>query len=264
MGPANEYWPIAPECRQVQDYQADDRNTTSICDFSGGSAGGDKVWLVGDSHAQQWQPPIFEIARERKWRLTISVLGACPFANVLNSEFRGEKRAERDVKRCIDWRKRMIGVIADDKPSLVLTAFYARQEPADDKSGRSQADQYRAGLEPLWRKWTDAGARVVVLADPPYNGRVRSPDCVTLNPSNPEACVIPRAVAHPPDPLVEVARTAGNPGVSLADMTDYFCDEKQCYAVVGNVAVYYDPDHLNSQYARSLVPMIEKVLASSR
>jgi peptidoglycan/LPS O-acetylase OafA/YrhL len=264
MGPANEYWPIAPECRRVQDYKAEDKDTTSVCDFSGGAAAAEKVWLVGDSHAQQWQPPIFEIARERKWQLKVSFLGACPFADVRNSSFRGDKHTEQEVKRCADWTKRMTDVIADDKPSMVLTSFYSREEPADDKSGRSQTEQYRAGLEPRWRKWTDAGARVVVLADPPYNGKVRSPDCVTLNASNPETCVIPRAVAHPADPLTEVARGTGNTGVSLVDLSEYFCDDKQCYAVVGNVAVYYDSDHLNSQYTRSLVPMIEKALASSR
>lgn len=265
MGPANEYWPIAPECRRVQDHKAEDKDTTSICDFSGGSGAAEKVWLVGDSHAQQWQPPIFEIARERKWHLTVSFLGACPFADVRNTEFRGKPGTEQEVKRCADWTRRMTDVIADDKPSLVLTSFYAREEPADDKSGRSQTEQYRAGLEPRWRKWTDAGARVVVLADPPYNGKVRSTDCVTLNPANPEACVVPRAEAHPADPLVEVARSTGNPGVSVIDLTDHFCDEKQCYAVVGNVAVYYDIDHLNSEYSRSTVPMIKKALeASSR
>ncbi|WP_202919173.1 acyltransferase family protein [Saccharothrix deserti] len=39
-----------------------------------------------------------------------------------------------------------------------------------------------------------------------------------------------------------------------------FCDERRCHGVVGNVAVYYDPDHLNAAFSRSLAPMLDQVL----
>ncbi|MFD9705132.1 acyltransferase family protein [Lentzea sp. NPDC059081] len=257
MGPANEYWRTAPECRQIQDYNADDKHTTTICDFSGGSPSAEKVWLVGDSHAQQWQSALFEVARERKWHLKLAYLGGCPFADVRVVEFRGNIPAAKDVDRCSTWTRRMTDVIADDRPSKVLTSFFARKEVV---AGGNQTDRYRAGLEPRWRKWTDAGARVYVLADPPYNGDVRNPDCVTLNPTNPQACAVPRSVAHPVDPLVEVARTTKVPGVSLVDLSEYFCDDAQCYSVIGNVVVYFDPDHVNGEYSRSLAPVIAKAL----
>jgi hypothetical protein len=44
------------------------------------------------------------------------------------------------------------------------------------------------------------------------------------------------------------------------DLTDYFCDPRRCYAVVGNVAVYFDANHLNREFSRSLKPMIEEAL----
>ncbi|WP_439663131.1 acyltransferase family protein [Lentzea sp. HUAS TT2] len=260
MGPANEYFRHDPLCKQDPQYDAGDRNTTAICDYSGGAANPEKVWLLGDSHAQQWQMAIFELARERKWLLRTSALGACPFADVTMVEFRGNPANQEHWKACSDWTRRMTDVIAADKPSLVLMSFFSRQEKVDDKSGRSQADQYRDGLEPRWRKWTDAGVRVVALADPPYNGDVRSHDCVVLNPSNPQACAVPRTKAQPPEPLVEAARGSKNPGVSVIDLTDYFCDEKLCYAVVGKVPVYYDPDHINAVYSRSLAPILAKAL----
>ncbi|SDG79493.1 Peptidoglycan/LPS O-acetylase OafA/YrhL, contains acyltransferase and SGNH-hydrolase domains [Lentzea fradiae] len=259
MGPANEYWRLAPECRQIQDYNAGDKHTTSICDFSGG-APARKVWLVGDSHAQQWQSSLFELARASKWQLKLAFLGGCPFADVRTSEFRGKPIASHEADRCANWTRRMTDVIADDRPSLVLTSFFARKEVVEDRARRGQTEQYRAGLEPRWRKWTDAGARVVVLADPPLNSDVRSPDCVTLNPSDPLACAIPRETAHPADPLVEVARTTTVPGVSLVDLSEYFCDPRQCYSVIGNVVVYYDADHVNGEYSRSLAPVVEKAL----
>lgn len=260
MGPANEYYRHDPLCKQDPQYDSEDRNTTATCDYSDGSPTAERVWLLGDSHAQQWQMAVFGLARERKWLLRTSYLGGCPFADVRLTQFSGGPIAAPDADRCLTWTRRMTDVIAADKPSLVLTSFYSRSEKVDDKSGRSQTDQYRDGLEPRWRKWTDAGARVVVLADPPLNGDVRSTDCVTLNPSNPGACAVPRSQAHPPQPLVEVARTSKNPGVSVLDLTEYFCDDKLCHAVVGNVPVYFDEDHLNGQFARSLAPMVAKAL----
>ncbi|MFI9009090.1 acyltransferase family protein [Actinosynnema sp. NPDC053489] len=254
MGPANEYFKAPPGC-----VAAEGSDEVSVCDYSGGAASPRVVWLVGDSHAQQWQPPVADLARARGWVLKFAYLGGCPFADVRFVGYRGT--ATDEVRReCADWSARLTDVIARDRPSVVLTSFYARREVVDDGSGRSQTEQYRDGLEPRWKRLTDAGARVVVLGDPPLNGEVRDHQCVALNPRDPAACAVDRAVAQPADPLAEVARTSGNPDVSLADFTDYFCDERKCHGVVGNVAVYYDPDHLNAAFSRTLAPMVEEAL----
>ncbi|QFZ20942.1 acyltransferase family protein [Saccharothrix syringae] len=254
MGPANEYFKRPEGCVDVADLK-----DVLSCDYSGGSASARVVWLVGDSHAQQWQPMVAELAREHGWVFKVGYLGGCPMADV---DFVGYRGATTDEARrkCADWSARMTDVIAEDSPSVVLTSFYARKEVVDDGSGRSQTEQYRDGLEPPWKRWTDAGARVVVLGDPPLNGEVRDHQCVALNPADPTACSVDRAVAQPLDPLAEVARTSGNPDVSLVDFTDYFCDEQECHGVVGNLVVYYDPDHLNAAFSRTLAPVLAEAL----
>jgi peptidoglycan/LPS O-acetylase OafA/YrhL len=263
MGPANEYFRLPPrECRLVDDNMAGDTKTTNVCDFSGGAAHPEVVWIVGDSHAVQWQGPLVELARERKWVLKSGTLGGCPFADIEFAGYRTQS-ADGQAQLCMDWTKRMADTVAADKPTHVFVSFFARQEPADDGSDRSQTEQYREGLEPYWRKWTEAGARVVVLADPPYNEEVRSPDCVAVHPDDPLACAADRRDAQPPDPLAEVARSmSDNPKVSLIDLTDYFCDERKCYAVVGNVAVYFDANHMNLEFARTLAPMLAEALGT--
>lgn len=253
MGPANEYYRTPRECVQLDEYQVGEKKTTSVCDFSKGADSPRTVWLVGDSHAQQWQGPLFDLARERRWVLKLAYLGACPFAAIEYVGYR-QVSGESSTEPCTDWTARMAEVIADDSPDAVAVSFFAREEFADDGSGRSQTEQYRDGLEPYWREWTDAGARVVVLADPPLNRGVRARDCVTLNPKAPLVCAADRAVAHPPDPLTEVARTSSE--VTLVDLSDHFCDATRCFAVVGKVAVYFDGDHLNLEFARSLKPML--------
>jgi peptidoglycan/LPS O-acetylase OafA/YrhL len=260
MGPVNEYYEMNQACEGSEDYKVGEKRTTFVCDFSGDKRDPEVVWLIGDSHAQQWQGPLFDLARERKWVLKLSYLGGCPFADIEFSGYRSPGASENSTSPCEDWTARMADVIADDEPTAVLMTFYARREFADDGSGRSQTDQYRDGLERYWSKWSDAGARVVVLGDPPLNGSVRETDCVVINPADPLACAVDRDTAQPPDPLSDAARRTDNRDVRLADLTNYFCDERRCYAVVGNVAVYYDANHLNLEFSRTMKPMIAHVL----
>ena len=252
MGPANAYFRLPPNCRTLTEYNAGDMETTHVCDFSGGAPNPEVAWVVGDSHAVQWHGPILDLARERGWVVKTATLGGCPFAKVAYTGYRNPEPAEVR-RRCTDWTERIAGVVAAEHPARVFMTFFSRKEFVDDGSGRPPAEQYRDGIEPYVRAWTDAGIRVTVLADPPL-GEVRPPDCVALHADDPRACAVDRSVAQPPDPLVEAARLL--PAVGVVDLTDYFCDAKKCYAVVGNVVVYFDQNHLNLEFARSLEPML--------
>jgi peptidoglycan/LPS O-acetylase OafA/YrhL len=256
MGPANEYYRLPKECRLTDDYMAGENKTTHICDFSRGAPDPEVVWIVGDSHAGQWHGPLLDLAREHRWLVKSSTLGGCPFAKV---DFTGYRTpATEEFKQdCGSWSEQVAGVIAAEHPSRVFVTFFARQEFIDDGTGRPPAEQYRDGLAPYFHAWTDGGTKVSVLADPPL-GEVRPADCVTLHPDDPLACAVDRAVAQPPDPLVEAARA--DPTVQVIDLTDYFCDDRRCYAVVGNVAVYFDQNHMNLEFSRSLKPMIATAL----
>jgi peptidoglycan/LPS O-acetylase OafA/YrhL len=260
MGPANEYYGGADECPPDGDLLmvAGNKRTTNICDFSDGASSPTVAWLVGDSHAQQWQGPVLDLAREHKWVLKRSYLGGCPVARI---QFRGyDGRSNKDEARyCMNWGEELNDAIVEDRPDFVFTSFYARNEPAIEVPGKTQAEQYREGLEPYWSAWTGAGAKVVVLGDPPLNGTVRPADCVSLNPAAPAVCAVDRDTAQPLDPMLEAAKLSTDPGVKYLDVTDYFCDQEKCYGVIGNVTAYFDPNHLNLEFSRSFRPMIAAV-----
>jgi peptidoglycan/LPS O-acetylase OafA/YrhL len=258
MGPAYAYWtvPAGTHCLTLRQYAASDgTQTTARCDFSRSPAKSTVVWLIGDSHAQQWQGPLMNIARKNHWVLYVSYLGGCPFAKVAAVGYHGYAPPGGNVV-CENWTKSMVGVVAASHPKYVFTSFFARDEPVNDHSGRSQARQYEAGLNAYWSAWTRAGATVYVIADPPLNGDVRATDCVVLNPGNPRACAVARNVAQPPDPLELAAKASTDPKVKLIDLTDYFCDQHFCYAVIGKVDVYYDSTHLSLDYSLSLTTMV--------
>jgi peptidoglycan/LPS O-acetylase OafA/YrhL len=256
MGPVNAYYTPPADCPpQLDQYLAGTTKTTIRCDFSAGAPRPTVAWLVGDSHAQQWQGPLLTLARRNHWVLYLSYLGGCPFARVQATGYDGKTIPGGD-QRCVNWTASMVKVIAGTHPQYVFTSFFARDEPVDDGSGRSQAAQYQDGADAVWSRWTRAGAKVLVLGDPPLNSEVRAQDCVLLNPGNPVACAVDRAAAQPPDPLTLAARVSRDPKVRLIDLTDYFCDPQRCYGVIGGVAVYFDTTHLNLAYSLSLEPMI--------
>lgn len=226
------------------------------CDFSAGLAEADVVWLVGDSHAQHWQAAVFKAARERQWIVKTAYMGGCP---VVAAHFQGFDGAGRDpghARKCMTWANSITDTVAAERPAAVFTSSFARQQAVDDGSGKPPLDQFTAGLQATWKQWTRAGSNVYVLADPPLNKAVRSPDCTLLHASAPMECAVKRSLAQPVDPLVAAAESAGDDHVRLLDFTDFFCSPEKCYTVVGGVEVYYDANHLNHEFAELLAPMV--------
>lgn len=261
MGEVNQYWDMPPECGDLLErLSVGDTLTTRVCDFSGGDPAPPEVWLVGDSHAQQWQAAAFELARERGWRLTTSFLGACPPAHVSYVGYRGTADTAAKVETCRLWSEAMHRDILEATPDLVLTSSFSRGEDVDDGSGRSQLEQYREGFQSFWGPWTSAGIPVFVISDPPLNAAVRDPSCVVLHPDDPEACKVDREIAQPLDPMLVAASSMDDPGVHAVDLTSYFCDDASCYAVIGGMPVYFDPDHLNRLFAKEFAPLLAEAI----
>jgi hypothetical protein len=53
------------------------------------------------------------------------------------------------------------------------------------------------------------------------------------------------------------------PGLHLMDMSDFICARGVCPAVVGNVYVYKDDNHLTRTYVESMIPMFERRLLAA-
>lgn len=248
----DEYFFTPPECGDfLPGLTYGDKRTTHECRFASGEPR-KQVWLVGDSHAQQWQGAVFDLARENDWDVKISFMGGCTVADVDFTGFRGEwGEADRDA--CRQFSHDVAAEIAQEKPDIVFTSMAARQQLADDGSGRPVGAQQVEGLRSYWEEWAAAGSTVVAIADTPLNGQVRSPDCVLVSSRTPQTCAVPRTTALPPDPIVE-AGLAGGPGIHLLDLTDRMCDASTCYAAVGGVGVFYDADHLSLEFVRMLAP----------
>lgn len=199
MTAKNEYFYTPPECGTFVDMLSFARFFTTLeCDFKNGAPPSAEVWLIGNSHAQQWQGAIFDLARANRWMLTTSYYGGCPVADVAFTGFR-VPWAQSGVDRCRQWSREAASEVETRGRDLVFTSMAARHQSVDDRSGAPVIDQSSAGLARYWERWAAQGTRVVALGDPPFNGEVRSPDCGMLNPADPLTCaVFDRSVAQPP------------------------------------------------------------------
>lgn len=259
MGDANKYFASGPGCAVDPSRKRPGVDVVGLCDYSEGKKDAPTVWLTGDSHAEQWKLAVIQLAQANKWKLSYAMIGGCPVADVKFKGYRGETD-EKSSRACLSASRSIATLIEEEQPNMVFYSIFAREELLDDGTQRSQEEQYVEGLPKFWQRWSNAGSTVVVLADPPLNGSVRDKNCVSMNPSEPLRCAVERRVAHPADPLVAAAKSLKSEKIKLVDLSEHFCDEKFCYAVVGNMSVYYDADHLNGEFAKLLAPFIARSL----
>ena len=261
-------WFDTPECKAAANpITVQDLKLLTDCDFTGGAKSAATVWLVGDSHAEQWKTGIYELARINKWNLKLSMLGGCPFMGAKRVAFLGTPTLDSGThEKCIEWGAELRDRIAAEKPDMVFVSSFGAGETIDDGTGRPQGEQYYDLASKSLSAWSAVGTKVFVIRDTPLTLSHSTPECVALNISKPINCANNRAEALLPDPIANAATKMNDPRIRVLDFSNYFCDATKCYAVIGGLHVYFDNDHAARSYIHSMVPFIrhefETALAS--
>jgi hypothetical protein len=198
------------------------------------------------------QSPIVAIAHERGWKVVTYVHSSCPFSSAIPTlEARGELE-------CSTPNAKTFRAIEKLRPTLVVTSLLASTVFEPD------ADGDRSGVPELastWRRLEDQGIAVYAVVDAP-RPRADVLECVATHVVDPDACAVPRAQAlQGHDEIRKAAALA--PKTHVVDFTDLYCTKRSCLPVVGNVAVYGDPNHVTDTFARSLESAFDEVLPRS-
>jgi len=233
--------------------QAQQRDTvTAMCEFGETENPKATVAIVGDSHAAMFSRPIITVAEERNWRVVTYLHSACPFS----ADRRNGDTPE--VEACATANVQARAEVLELAPQLVVTAF---QESYVLAPRGSEEHAGAEGLAEVWNELADQGSQVVVLRDTPH-ARDDIIECVTENYTDPTQCDQPRADAVGGRDTVPAALELA-PRVTSAEFLDYFCDEATCPAVIGNVLVYRDPNHVTGTYMEQLTDRLREVLPAS-
>lgn len=216
----------------------------------GDTAATETVVLFGDSHAGQWFPALDAIAKERHWRLIPFTKDACTAASVLISL----RELKRDYIECVRWRSNVMDRLAELRPTRVVLSSNG---DGGSPVGAKDIDRaWRDGWVETIRAVKATTREIVFIEDTPWP-LGRAPDCVAEHPENVKSCARPlkKAIAKPKRREM-VRRAVQQEGVKTIDPVSWFCTQKTCPVIVGNMLVYRDSSHVTATYSQALAPVL--------
>ena len=215
----------------------------------GNKQGSFTVAVVGDSHAAQWVPTFQALGEREGWKVLAYSKSGCPLAD----ETVTLGKDQRPYTACDGWNDNVLDELVAAKPDVVVTSATAYPVvEGDTVLGKAESDRRMiAAFRRSWARLTDAGIRVVALADTPRPGFDMA-DCVSANEGRLTECAPTRAKSFALAGTTITAAAKGQEGVRLVDLGDFICPDSRCAPVIGRVLVYRDTDHLTATYARTL------------
>ncbi len=126
-------------------------------------------------------------------------------------------------------------------------------------------EEWRSGLRWTLGAFSQAGIRVAVIRDVPFNSSYAD-KCVARalwRGQTPAACDTQRVMAANDDIAKEERDIVrGIPNATYLDMTNRFCDQTTCHVFIDGMLAFRDRHHLATPFAATLEPPIERALFS--
>lgn len=231
---------------------------------------GPTIAFVGDSHAQQWQPALEVLAKETDARLIRVTQGGCPPNDVLTINPNENGRQAPD-QRCSDWRHRLFpDLIERYDPDVVFVSTRSHVKAMSTDQGRlnPSSPDYLAAWTDSW-DWTvdtlgAGGAQVVVSQILPTLPE-RIPACLISKGMATKACDFRIDRGTDVDPfnraLADLPKT--HPGLVVVDPTTIPCPDGLCPAVMDDVIVHRDDNHLSATFVRDHADEFGALLAAA-
>jgi peptidoglycan/LPS O-acetylase OafA/YrhL len=228
----------SPECLIGPDGSESDAAVTS-----------NRIVLLGDSHAGEWYPDVYDIARKYGWDTEVLNKDGCPLASITtdNSAVSGS------YWQCTEWRTGMINrLLNEPRPKIIFIAslnYYTADNTLLEKGWQETIQALRA-----------IGAPIVYLHDTPYPN-FNVPTCLSGALDDWSKCSFERSVAFHTDPLM--SGTAASHGLAgRVNVDKFLCPPKDatCPAVLGGILLYRDNSHVTNTAMSMLVPVVQEQL----
>ena len=225
-------------------------STTSIpianCVF-GDPTGTHTMVILGDSHSAMWLPALDAVGQRTGWKVIDLNKVSCPAYDVTVYL----KQQARTYTQCHTWIQWAINTINTTvKPDI----FIATSEAGYNIVGSGSIE---SGLAQTLQS-VDARAKVV-LGDMPYLQQ-DGPDCLAAHESDVQACSVPEPAALNTAGRTAEMAAARTAGATYIDVVPWFCSST-CTAIVGNMIINQDGQHITRTYASFLSGALQAALA---
>lgn len=216
------------------------------------------VALIGDSHAKHWRAALDVVAHAKRWRGLSVTTSGCMFstaARYLPDAIRAQ---------CVEWNRGVRAWFADHPEVHTVFISQAVHTPLAVRAGQTLLETKVAGFKRAWTALPKSVKHVVVLRDIPYTWAPRF-DCIARvvaegkEPPGP-ACRTERWWASKWDPTVSTVLKTRSKRIRYVDLTDFFCDPKYCFPVIGGVLVHRDTNHMTVAFSTTLGPYLLRAL----
>ncbi|HEU5152842.1 MAG TPA: acyltransferase family protein [Iamia sp.] len=238
---------------------------SEVCVYRQG--GPTTIALVGDSHAQQWQPALDRIAAAHDLTVIRLTRRGCP-ANDLTVQSYDDQGIVRTDVPCTIWRDRVYAAMVERYDPDVIYVETRSHDWAFEHDGRTvEADDpdHLALWAESWDPSLDvltAGTGQVVVSETLPQMTFRVPACLAEHGEDTDACDMPladdeRVVAYN-EALREVVGRRDD--VTLVDPTPIVCPDGTCPALIDGRVVHRDDDHISASFARASAGAFERML----
>lgn len=226
---------LYPGCHQDQD------DSTPIMCPIGAEHGDRTIAVVGGSRAQHWLPTLERLGHQHDWQVIAITKSGCLFST------------GGQYESCNEWNDRVVEELERMRPDAVFTT--ATRVPREE-------EMVPGGYLNHWRTLDALDIPVLGVRDVP-RPLVDVPDCVETHGPHAEECGSPASLYALDRPSALTERSDVPDNVHYVDLTELFCPDGFCPAVIGNVLVYHDNSHLTATYARTLAPFLGEELQAA-
>ncbi|MEA2222858.1 MAG: hypothetical protein QOH83_1234 [Solirubrobacteraceae bacterium] len=216
--------------------------------------------LIGDSHALHWRAALDVVAQAERWQGDSITTPACFYSEAVSSLVAGLREP------CMPWYRSAKRWFRSHPEVSTVFVSQSASTPVVVAPGQTSLAIKVDGFRRAWEGLPRTVKHVVVIRDTPVipDGTVA---CVrhvlAVGRKRPgPACATPRAVAFADreDTAVAAVRAIGSKRFRSVDLTDFFCNGRECYPVIGGVLVHRDEDHITPLYAQTLGPFLLRKL----